>query len=131
MWTPTLLRTGSPVTNRVADAVAAAVAAGAQVVVTTGRTLLTARPVLRELGLIEGHALCSNGAVHIDVSGRKADGGEVGRGVAVEDYVGEVGVVADCFRVHEVRIRGRETVGEHAGGEEPGGDEDAGRAVGA
>ncbi|WP_406237224.1 HAD family hydrolase [Nocardia sp. NBC_01009] len=64
----TLLQTGSPVTERVTDAVRAAVAAGAHVVVTTGRTLLTTRPVLEQIGLIEGHALCSNGAVHIDVA---------------------------------------------------------------
>lgn len=64
----TLLATGFEVSARVAAAVAAAVAAGAHVVVTTGRTLLTTRPVLTELGLTEGHALCSNGAVHIDVA---------------------------------------------------------------
>ncbi|MEV6430544.1 HAD hydrolase family protein [Nocardia sp. NPDC051463] len=64
----TLLQTGSPVTERVADAVRAAVTAGAHVVVTTGRTLLTTRPVLEQVGLREGHALCSNGAVHIDVA---------------------------------------------------------------
>ncbi|MEU7141182.1 HAD family hydrolase [Nocardia sp. NPDC046473] len=64
----TLLETGSPVSERVAAAVRAAVAAGAHVVVTTGRTVLVTRPVLAELGLIEGHALCSNGAVHVDVA---------------------------------------------------------------
>ncbi|MFI6364373.1 HAD family hydrolase [Nocardia sp. NPDC050630] len=64
----TLLQTGSPVSERVIDAVRAAVGAGAHVVVTTGRTLMTTRPVLRELGLVDGHALCSNGAVHIDVA---------------------------------------------------------------
>ncbi|MFE3545849.1 HAD family hydrolase [Nocardia sp. NPDC059177] len=64
----TLLATGFAVRARVVAAVRAAVAAGAHVVVTTGRTLLTTRPVLHELGLTEGHALCSNGAVHIDVA---------------------------------------------------------------
>ncbi|RJO70144.1 HAD family phosphatase [Nocardia panacis] len=64
----TLLRTGSPITARVVAAVRAAVAAGTYVVITTGRTLLTTRPVFTELGLVEGHALCSNGAVHIDVA---------------------------------------------------------------
>ncbi|MGW4366729.1 HAD family hydrolase [Nocardia takedensis] len=64
----TLLETGSPASERVVAAVSAAVSAGAHVVVTTGRTLLTTRPVLAELGLVEGHALCSNGAVHIDVA---------------------------------------------------------------
>ncbi|MEU4342837.1 HAD family hydrolase [Nocardia sp. NPDC023852] len=64
----TLLDTGTPVSARVLAAVRAAVEAGAHVVVTTGRTLLTTRSVLTELGLNEGHALCSNGAVHIDVA---------------------------------------------------------------
>ncbi|MEU1983981.1 HAD hydrolase family protein [Nocardia sp. NPDC019395] len=63
----TLLRTGTPVSDRVAAAVRAAVANGAHVVVSTGRTMLTTRPVLEELGLIRGHAICSNGAVHIDI----------------------------------------------------------------
>ncbi|MFF0541938.1 HAD family hydrolase [Nocardia thailandica] len=64
----TLLLTGEPVSARVRAAVGAAVRAGAHVVITTGRTVLTTRPVLRELGLVHGHALCSNGAVHIDVA---------------------------------------------------------------
>ncbi|MBH0777217.1 HAD family hydrolase [Nocardia bovistercoris] len=64
----TLLEPGSPISARVVGAVGAAVAAGAHVVVTTGRTLLTTKPVLAELGLVDGHALCSNGAVHVDVA---------------------------------------------------------------
>ncbi len=63
----TLLKTGAPVTDRVAATVRAAVAAGAHVVVSTGRTVLSTRPVLAELGLVRGHAICSNGAVHIDI----------------------------------------------------------------
>ncbi|MBF6212088.1 HAD family phosphatase [Nocardia puris] len=63
----TLLDAGVPVSERVVAAVRAAVAQGAHVVVTTGRSLLATRPVLAELGLVDGHALCSNGAVHIDV----------------------------------------------------------------
>lgn len=64
----TLQETGEPISTRVIEAVRAAVAAGAHVVVTTGRTVLTTRPVLAELGLLDGHALCSNGAVHVDVA---------------------------------------------------------------
>ncbi|MFD3706048.1 HAD family hydrolase [Nocardia sp. NPDC058658] len=64
----TLLSTGVGISARVGAAVRAAVSAGAHVVVTTGRTVLTTRPVLSELGLSEGHALCSNGAVHVDVA---------------------------------------------------------------
>lgn len=64
----TLLSTGGSITARVRNAVRAAVAAGAHVVITTGRTLLATRLVLEELGLAEGRALCSNGAVHVDIS---------------------------------------------------------------
>src|SRR5690348_9777783 len=53
---------------RVRAAVRAAVDAGAHVVITTGRTLLATRLVMEELGLEEGQALCSNGAVHVDIS---------------------------------------------------------------
>ncbi|MBF6331646.1 HAD-IIB family hydrolase [Nocardia transvalensis] len=64
----TILRTGEPISPRVRDAVRAAAAAGAHVVITTGRTLLATRLVVEELGLCEGQALCSNGAVHADIS---------------------------------------------------------------
>lgn len=64
----TLMPTGEPISERVVAAVRAAVDAGAHVVISTGRTVLKTRPVLAELGLTEGHALCSNGAVHVDVA---------------------------------------------------------------
>ncbi|WP_328391827.1 HAD family hydrolase [Nocardia sp. NBC_00416] len=63
----TLLKTGAQVSDRVNAAVRAAVGAGTHVVVSTGRTVVSTRPVLAELGLIQGHAICSNGAVHIDI----------------------------------------------------------------
>ncbi|MEU4312531.1 HAD family hydrolase [Nocardia sp. NPDC024068] len=63
----TLLKTGTPVSDRVVTAVRAAVATGTHIVVSTGRTMVTTRPVLEELGLVRGHAICSNGAVHIDI----------------------------------------------------------------
>ncbi|MFF0493545.1 HAD family hydrolase [Nocardia sp. NPDC004068] len=64
----TLLQTGQPVSPRVRAAVRAAADAGAHVVITTGRTLLATRVVVEDLGLGEGQALCSNGAVHVDIS---------------------------------------------------------------
>lgn len=64
----TLLRSGSPVSRRVVGAVGAAVSTGAHVVLTTGRSMLATGPVLAELGLLDGHALCSNGAVQLDVA---------------------------------------------------------------
>ncbi|GAB2691680.1 HAD family hydrolase [Nocardia thraciensis] len=67
----TLLSTGEPISARVRDAVRAAVADGAHVVITTGRTLLATRLVVEELGLHQGQALCSNGAVQVDISNWK------------------------------------------------------------
>lgn len=64
----TILQTGQPIALRVRDAVRAAAESGAHVVVTTGRTLLATKLVVRELGLDEGHTICSNGAVHADIS---------------------------------------------------------------
>ncbi|WP_330178929.1 HAD family hydrolase [Nocardia sp. NBC_01503] len=58
---------GGQISARVRAAVRAA-ATQAHVVITTGRTVLATRPVLDELGLIQGQALCSNGAVCVDVS---------------------------------------------------------------
>ncbi|MBB5154396.1 HAD hydrolase family protein [Saccharopolyspora phatthalungensis] len=53
-------------------AVRSAVEAGAQVVVSTGRSLLGTAPILDELGLTSGVALCSNGAVLVDAATREA-----------------------------------------------------------
>jgi hydroxymethylpyrimidine pyrophosphatase-like HAD family hydrolase len=64
----TILQTGAPISPRVRAAVRAATAAGAHVVVTTGRTLLAARLVIEQLELGDGQALCSNGAVRVDIS---------------------------------------------------------------
>nr|WP_281361311.1 HAD family hydrolase [Actinopolyspora biskrensis] len=49
----------------------ARVAAEAQVVVATGRSMLGVLPVLDELGMSSGDALCSNGAVRVDVATRE------------------------------------------------------------
>ncbi|NKY49297.1 HAD hydrolase family protein [Nocardia vermiculata] len=53
---------------RVRAAIRAAVDSDTHVVITTGRTLLATRLVMAELGLESGHAICSNGAVHVDIS---------------------------------------------------------------
>ncbi|MDI2031270.1 HAD family hydrolase [Saccharopolyspora sp. TS4A08] len=55
----------------VKDAVRRAAEGGAQLVVATGRTFLGTVPVLDELGLTSGFALCSNGAVLVDVARRE------------------------------------------------------------
>lgn len=50
-------------TPRVRDAVRRTVHAGHEVVIATGRSVLAAAPVIAELGLSRGYAVCSNGAV--------------------------------------------------------------------
>ncbi|MEB3371186.1 HAD family hydrolase [Saccharopolyspora mangrovi] len=64
-----------PDTDTISEAVKAAVRravdSGAQLVVATGRTFLGTLPVLDELALTSGFALCSNGAVLVDVSRRE------------------------------------------------------------
>ncbi|HEY8371334.1 MAG TPA: HAD family hydrolase [Pseudonocardiaceae bacterium] len=62
---------GSLVTPAVRRAVRRATAAGAHVVIATGRSVLGTLPVLDELGLAHGVALCSNGAVRLDVTRRQ------------------------------------------------------------
>lgn len=61
-----------PATQSISDPVRAAVRAvaesGCHVVLATGRSMLGTRPVLAELGLSSGVALCSNGAVKMDAS---------------------------------------------------------------
>jgi hydroxymethylpyrimidine pyrophosphatase-like HAD family hydrolase len=64
----TLLSAGRPVSPRVLAGVRRAVASGAHVVLATGRSALSTRPVLAELGLVAGSALCSNGAVRMDAA---------------------------------------------------------------
>ncbi|QLY29925.1 HAD family phosphatase [Nocardia huaxiensis] len=58
---------GGRISARVRAAIRTA-AAQAHVVITTGRTVLATRAVLGELGLHHGQALCSNGAVCLNVS---------------------------------------------------------------
>lgn len=50
-------------TDRVRYAVGAAAASGVHVVISTGRSLHSTLPILDRLGLADGYAVCSNGAV--------------------------------------------------------------------
>ncbi|MBK7722079.1 MAG: HAD family hydrolase [Austwickia sp.] len=61
-------------TTRTREAVAATAAAGHHVVIATGRSVLGALPVLADLGLQRGYAVCSNGAVTIALDPRIPDG---------------------------------------------------------
>lgn len=59
-----------PPRRPVVEAVQRTVRAGVHVVVATGRSLHSTTPVLDQLGLTEGFAVCSNGAVVADVGTR-------------------------------------------------------------
>lgn len=61
--------TGTP-TSRVVAAVRQARDTGASIVVATGRTVHSTMPLIERLGLQEGYAVCSNGAVVVDVATR-------------------------------------------------------------
>ncbi|WP_199520838.1 HAD hydrolase family protein [Jiangella anatolica] len=54
----------------VVDAVRRAHDAGAHIVVATGRSMHSTLPLLDQLGLKDGYAVCSNGAVVVDVESR-------------------------------------------------------------
>lgn len=64
----TLLRTGKPVARAVRDAVAAVRAVGHHLVLATGRSLVGALPVARQIGLDDGWIVASNGAVTARIS---------------------------------------------------------------
>ena len=59
----TVVAADESISPRVRSAVAAVVAAGVPVVLSTGRSVLGTRPVAAELGLAEGWLVCSNGTV--------------------------------------------------------------------
>lgn len=59
------------ISRAVRDAVRRVQASGAEVVISTGRTFLGTQPILDELELSGGYALCSNGAVLVDVAARE------------------------------------------------------------
>jgi haloacid dehalogenase-like hydrolase len=64
----TIMNGFTSVSQRVVAGVRNAVAGGAQVVLATGRPVISTLPVLAELGLTAGNVLCSNGAVRMDVA---------------------------------------------------------------
>ncbi|MCI2418901.1 HAD-IIB family hydrolase [Saccharopolyspora sp. K220] len=80
-WKPRLIAVDvdgtllDPATQQISAVVKAAVRraveAGSQVVVATGRAMLGTQPILDELELTSGFALCSNGAVLMDVVTRE------------------------------------------------------------
>lgn len=61
----TILGHDDSLSGRVQRSIARVVDAGAKLVLATGRSLIAVRPVIERLGLTEGFAVCSNGAVTI------------------------------------------------------------------
>ena len=61
----------------VREAAAAAVAAGHQLVIATGRSYGAALPILENLGITEGYCVCSNGGVTLRIDVSLPDGYEV------------------------------------------------------
>ena len=60
------LNSHGKISPAVRAAIAAVLASGTHVVLSTGRSMLGVRPFLAELGVASGTALCSNGAVWLD-----------------------------------------------------------------
>jgi Cof subfamily protein (haloacid dehalogenase superfamily) len=73
----TVLDHDEVITERVRTAVADAVDAGLHVVLATGRSLHGTLPVLDRLGLVEGWAVCSNGAMTLRLDPALDDGYEI------------------------------------------------------
>lgn len=67
----TLLDTGKPVSAAARAAVGAAVGRGDHVVLASGRTMTAVLPILGQLGLVSGYAVCGNGALVLDVTAGK------------------------------------------------------------
>ena len=73
----TLLHHDGTLSPVVADAVTAARAAGHEIVIATGRSLVAARPVAESLGMTEGYVVASNGAVLAELDPAAPDGARV------------------------------------------------------
>ncbi len=73
----TLMRWDGTISDGVLDAIAAVRDAGHHVVLATGRSVISAGPVARRLGLTRGPAVCSNGAVTVRLDPDRAEGYEV------------------------------------------------------
>ncbi|QQS02379.1 MAG: HAD-IIB family hydrolase [Austwickia sp.] len=73
----TILHHDGTLSPVVADAVAGARDAGHEVVIATGRSLLSALPVARRLGLTDGYLVTSNGAVVAELDEAAAHGARI------------------------------------------------------
>jgi Cof subfamily protein (haloacid dehalogenase superfamily) len=104
------------ISARVRDAVRRVVGAGSHVVIATGRSVLGTLPILDELGLSRGVALCSNGAVKVDAATHATLGVEtfdpapvhailaarLPGAIFAAEQVGTRSLVTSRFREHEL-----------------------------
>lgn len=70
----TIVDLDESMSDRVRGAVQRVADAGAHVVVATGRSLHGALPILQRLGIHEGFAVCSNGAVTVELDASEPEG---------------------------------------------------------
>ncbi|MGV1007956.1 MAG: HAD family hydrolase [Dermatophilaceae bacterium] len=70
----TLVDHSGGLSSAVADAVGAVVDAGHHVIIATGRSVLATTIILEQLGLTHGYAVCSNGAVTLELDPGQAGG---------------------------------------------------------
>ncbi|KNC18708.1 HAD family hydrolase [Arthrobacter sp. RIT-PI-e] len=73
----TLVDHEGTMTEEVRDAARAAVGAGHEVIIATGRSLGATLPVIRLLGITRGYAVCSNGGVTLRIDASLPEGFEV------------------------------------------------------
>jgi hydroxymethylpyrimidine pyrophosphatase-like HAD family hydrolase len=90
------------ISHAVRNAVRRVVDSGSQVVIATGRSVLGTLPILDELGLSHGVALCSNGAVTVDAATAEI--------LAVETFD-----PAPVYRFLVTRLPGAVFAAEHVG----------------
>lgn len=67
----TLLSSAQPISPAARRAVRAAVARGEHVVLASGRTMAAVLPIVDQLELTSGYAICGNGALVLDVAARR------------------------------------------------------------
>jgi hydroxymethylpyrimidine pyrophosphatase-like HAD family hydrolase len=68
----------------VRDAVREVVAAGHHVVIATGRSIVATTPILQALQIDRGYAVCSNGAVTLELDPQEASGFRVAEAVTFD-----------------------------------------------
>lgn len=92
----TTIHHSGKMSDAVREAVGDVAAAGHHVVVSTGRAILSTLPILDRLGILEGYAVCSNGAVTLRLDPALPDGYEVSEAVTF-DPAPVLGLLRDAW----------------------------------